>query len=183
MSRASALVWAAALMACPSQTPVPGDTVVGAFGFQTWLTRDGCSLADAGMPASFTGTVSYDSATGRAYLTSGAGNLEGTVSGDFLDLGGRAERGFPKSSCAGWLSERLTARMIGEAEARAAGYSCDAGLSLDAGSGATQGDAGFGAVLICGTITDELSGPEDGGDACYRAPCAVEFALSGSRQQ
>jgi hypothetical protein len=213
MSRPRSLALAVALAAaCPAQTQVPGNTVVGTFGFRTSLVRDGCPPGDAGvgdagdagdagvgdagdagnagLPASFTGTVSYDSATGEAYLSFGPGILKGRLTGDTLELGGGAQRAIPSASCAGSLSEKLTARMIGEAEARAAGFSCDGFAGLDGGSASSEGgedasggDAGLDVQLICGSIKDVLSGPDAGeGDPCYLAPCEQVFSLTGERQ-
>ncbi len=191
MSRLRWLAAAAALTTCT--TSFPGDVVVGAFDFVTSPLSNTCPLyggddagtdGGTGMPSSFTGTVSYDSRTGNAYLTTAAGSLSGTLSGDVLDLSGQAQREIPAATCEGSLSEQLTARMIGEEEALAAGGVCPAPLAADGGAAAGTSDAGTSVVIICGRITDKLAGPDGGGgDGCAFTPCAMEFSLTGTRQQ
>jgi hypothetical protein len=115
---------------------------------------------------------------------------QGDTDRGHLGAGRRRPTGDPNASCAGTLREYLTARLIGGAEARAAGFSCDGFAGLGGGSApsegggdASGGDAGLDVQLICGSIKDVLSGPDAGeGDPCTLAPCEQVFSLTGERQ-
>jgi hypothetical protein len=185
---------------CPAEISFPGDTLVGTFKFTARCVSDGgCGRGDAAvLPEDFTGLVSYNSQNGNAYLASGNTVLRGDLSGNVLTVSGQALRGIPSASCEGSLSESIAATMHTEPEASAAGFGgclalaeLDGGAqSLDGGLDGSQGDAGLRVQLICGTLTDKLSGPSgiagpsDGGspDPCWLEPYEVEYSLEGRRQ-
>lgn len=205
MSRRSPALVAALLAlltpGCPSQTP-PGDVLIGTFNFQAVVTNDGCSpdvgSPDVGSPdgsgpdagpddtgngMAFTGTVSYASATGQAFLTVGTASHTGTLEGEWLSVEASAHRSLAPPFCGtGIIDEVVEGWLISDDEA-AALPDClvDGGfidLTRDGGppDGGTR-DGSVSVALICGRVLDTLSSPDcDGGPQC-----TIVYSLTGRR--
>jgi hypothetical protein len=185
------------LCACPARTPVPGDVVIGTFGFAVSRPpyQDGCQFVrDGGSgepvmidPEDFVATLSYTSGgpgARPAYFNSGATQIEGTLQADTLVVESKpVERDLPlpcaqdAGVCHGTLVERIEIRLLSAAQVEAGG--CAAIGSVDAGPPPDPApDGGVDVRLVCGWITDEFKPP----GSCSCAPCLVVYAVSGERQ-
>jgi len=180
------------LLACPAETPVPGDAIIGTFKFTPTPYQDSCQFVgdggDGGFP-DFYATLSYSSKGGDdagvhvAYLNSGATQLHGTWDGVRFVVGEIATRDLPwpcvvdGGICEGTISETVDVQILSEAQVTADG--CD---GLGAGDGGTllSPDGGSEARLVCGWLTDEFR-PGDAG-SCTCGPCLVVYSIKGERQ-
>jgi hypothetical protein len=169
-------VLALSLAGCRDEERYPGDRVLGTYRFETTLVEDRCQFdKNRRDPGAFAGTVSLDSSTGEAFLTVGRTTHRGRFDGARLTVESRAVRELPAPcGCRAILKEHVEGYLVTEAQASQAS-SCE-GLPSDGG---TVSDAGTDFMLICGFLTDEVTGLTP---ACECEPCVMAYSLSGRRQ-
>lgn len=193
---ATLVLLAALALACPSDNQSPGDVVLGDFTFEADPVDGGCPFAGAGEPLRFMGTLSLDSRTGAAWLTTNSYEHQGTFSTGSMSVRAEAERIAPLP-CSGMTTnaapmrviEEISARLYLEEEARAVGgcpwpvdATPDGGMAWDS---ERLRDGGLDVRLVCGTLTDRFVPTEPSvckGSNDASVPfegCEVLFKLSG----
>jgi hypothetical protein len=185
-----------ATSACAGETQVPGDEVIGRFGFTAELVdRGGCQLQEVPEDGrfSFEGIFSREPDGPGAWFTVNGVNREGTWDGQRFDSTHAVPRRFEAGACDNrfQVTERLWVAVLsqsqdvalgGECPADAAALLADGGVPVEADAGITPPgpqETGYDAARACGLLTDQVA-PERECEAF--APCTLTWRVSGGRR-
>ncbi len=194
--RAAAL--AAALMSagCPAGRVIPGDEVIGAFGFTARDAGRECDLDEVSSDDfAFEATLSRQSGSALAWVTLERYSRDGGWDGQYFESTGVAQRVFVAcNECPTSVEETMRLAILSRSQSDALGGACpldalDGGVpGPDAGAGVTppgMTPLGFDAERACGALSVAVTaGPKADGGACAAAcnGCRVRFTLEGVRR-
>jgi hypothetical protein len=203
---------ACAVAACLTAPP-PGNQGLGVYALyadpQVLPDVDGgdggfwpdCQLGEVNTaPFTFEATLTRQSDGSAAWMTLAGYSRDATWDGQVMTSTAVADRVFNEcATCNLRIAETITLALLSQSQAAAVGLRCPAS-PLDGGVPAPRSDAGvlapsftdagFDAVLACGTLTTELEeapdagqdGGVDGGCPAICLACTTRFVLTGARR-
>jgi hypothetical protein len=196
-SRPLALLVCAAAAAC-SDTPMPGNQVLGRYEFQAVPLEASCAIDVSQDGFTFAGTFSRDSETGEAWYRLNSIVREATFDGQVATATYSAPRVFiggcdGGDCCAGCtteLRETVVVGLMSKSMNDAAGDACPANPldgGMPSGPGVTPpgpADTGFDAVRACGELLDEVVATPNEGESCDPrcGQCRLKYTLIGARR-
>lgn len=183
------------LLACPGQSPPPGDEQMGRYTFRAEPVGglpDACTfveIPDGGF--SFEAAFSRFRDAGLYYVTIGGVAHEATWDGQRISATYSAQRNFSQCGCAGGstvvttMKETISATVVSRSQSEAAGGCVDnPPLNPDAGivPPNSTGEGGFDAVRACGTLSEEVT--TDVQVPCFSQCnfCQLRYTIEGERR-